>query len=164
MTQVCIDNHVLIWGLREHAEVGQEAMIPRTKHFFGECKKNGTSIVVPSVVLGELLTAIDPKVHAMVVNLIRQSFQVAPYDAAAAVAFAQLWQQRKQAGVIEQIRAEGATRQELKADCMIVATAIVHQTKVIYSHDPKLKKFAGDAIVVMELPKIQVQENLFAAK
>lgn len=117
MKNICIDNHILIWGIREYAEPGQEDMIPRTKDFFQEYKKNHVKIMVPSVVLAELLTAVDPKFHAMIHNLIGSSFQIPPFDSAASTVFAKLWQERRDSGKIEQIRKElGATRQELKAD------------------------------------------------
>lgn len=51
MKQFCIDSHLLIWGIREEAEQGQEDMILRTKAFFSDCKNNNIRIIVPSVVL-----------------------------------------------------------------------------------------------------------------
>ena len=165
MKRVCIDNHVLIWGIREHADPGQEDMIPRTKSFFDDCKKNNIQIMVPSVVLAELLTAIDPKHHAMVHNLIASSFLVPPFDSAASTIFAKLWQSRKDSGAIERIKSElGATRQELKADCMIVATGIAHKADAIYSHDSKLKNFANGAIPVLEIPRVHIQGSFELTK
>ncbi len=161
MKTVCIDNHVFIWGIREYAQPGQEDMIPRIIAFFDDCKKNGIKIMVPSLVLAELLTAIDPKLHAMTQNLIKSSFQIVPFDSAASSIFARLWRDRKDSGIVEQIQSElGATRQELKADCMIVATSIAHKADALYSHDKKLKRFANGSIPVMEIPRIQVQQSL----
>ena len=114
--------------------------------------------MVPSVVLAELLTAIDQKHHAMVHNLIASSFLVPPFDSAASTIFAKLWQSRKDSGAIERIRSElGATRQELKADCMIVATGIAHKADAIFSHDLKLKNFANGAIPILEIPRVHIQ-------
>lgn len=161
MKSVCVDNHILIWGIKEHAEPGQEEMIPRTKAFFEDCRKNNIRIMIPALVLAELLTAVDPKMHAMIHNLIRSSFQVPPFDSAASAIFAKLWQERKESGTVEKIRNElGATRQELKADCMIVATSIAHKADALYSHDNKLRNFANGSIPVLEIPKKQFQESL----
>ena len=55
MKLVCVDNHVLVWGIKEQAMDGQEDMIPRTKAFFDDCKKNDIQIMVPAVVVGEML-------------------------------------------------------------------------------------------------------------
>jgi predicted nucleic acid-binding protein len=160
MRIVCVDNHALIWGIREHADDGQEVMISRTKAFFEDCRKNKIMIMVPSIVVGELLTAIEPKHYAMIVNLLKSSFQIEPYDAQASALFAKLWREKKESGLVDSIKNElQATRQELKADCMIVATAIAKKAEVIYSHDIKLKNFANGNIAVREIPTLQYQEN-----
>ena len=83
MKQICVDNHILLWGLREIATEGQEDMIPRTKRFLKDCEEQTTRILVPSVVLAELLTAIEPKHHALTTNLLEKGFSIAPFDAAA---------------------------------------------------------------------------------
>jgi predicted nucleic acid-binding protein len=161
MKLVCVDNHALIWGIREHADNGQEPMISRTKAFFEDCRKNKIMIMVPSIVIGELLTAIEPKHYPMIINLLKSSFQIVPYDAQASALFAKLWRAKKESGLVDDIKNElQATRQELKADCMIVATAIVKNASVIYSHDIKLKKFANGNIEVREIPALQYQESL----
>ncbi len=161
MKLVCVDNHALIWGIREFADEGQEAMVPRTKAFFEWCRLNKTMIMVPSIVIGELLTAIEPKHHPMTVNLLEKGFEIPSYDAKAAALFAKLWREKQESGLVNDIRNElQATRQELKADCMIVATAITRNAEVIYSHDKKLKRFANGNIEVREIPELQYQEAL----
>ena len=160
MKQVALDNHVLIWGLREHASSGQEDMIPRAKDLIAECTKKKTKMMIPAVVLAELLTAIDNKHHALVHNLIRSSFVVPPFDSASAVTFAKLWQDRQETGVLELLKEErSVSKQELKADCFIVATCIAHKAEAIYSHDETLKRFANEAIPVLEIPRVETQES-----
>lgn len=161
MKQIVIDNHLLVWGMKEESEQGQEEMIPMTKSFFEHCKQKNIEILVPAVVAGELLTAIEPKHHQIVLNLLQSSFVVPPYDAAAAIIFARLWRERKESGQVKRMQTDlQATRQELKADCMIVATALAQKAEAIYSHDVKLKAFANGAIAVHEVPRIQVQHSL----
>ena len=160
MKLVCVDTHILIWGIREHVEDGQESMVYRTKAFFEWCKSNNTTIMVPSVVVGELLTAIESNHHAMVINLLETGFDIPSYDAKSAALFARLWREKKKSGLVGEIQSNlQATRQELKADCMIVATAISRNAEVIYSHDAKLKSFANGNIKVHELPEFQLQES-----
>jgi hypothetical protein len=77
MKIVCVDNHVLLWGLREFASPGQEDMIPRTKQFLADCKEQGVQVLVPSVVLAELLTAIEDRHYALTTNLL-SAREVAP--------------------------------------------------------------------------------------
>jgi predicted nucleic acid-binding protein len=160
MKLVCVDNHALIWGIRETASDGQEHMIQRTKQFFEWCKSKKITIMVPSIVVGELLTAIEPKHHSMVINLLNNGFQIPPYDAQASALFAKLWREKQESGLFSEVKNElQATRQELKADCMIVATAISKKAEVLYSNDDKLKKFAGSSIDVREIPASQYQEG-----
>lgn len=136
-------------------------MIPRTKRFLTDCHEQNVRVLVPSVVLAELLTAIDAKHHALTTNLLEKSFPVPPFDAAASQVFARLWQQRKESGLLERLKTEdGAVRQELKADCMIVATAMVQRAEAIYSHDEKLRRFADGAIPVLEVPVLPSQPGL----
>ncbi|MEI8572617.1 type II toxin-antitoxin system VapC family toxin [Methylomonas sp. LW13] len=161
MKTVCVDNHILLWGIREEAGKEQEDMIPRAKAFFDDCQRSKIQIMVPSIVVGELLTAIEPKNHAMVLNLLKSSFLIPSYDAAASTVFAKLWRDNKSSGLTKELQNNhSATRQELKADCMIVAIAIVRKCNAIYSHDEKLKKFANGKIEVLEIPKIAYQEEL----
>jgi predicted nucleic acid-binding protein len=97
----------------------------------------------------------------MAMNLLAQSYPIVPFDTAAAAIYAKLWQERKSSGLIDLLKIEnGATRQELKADCMIVATAIQHKVKALYSHDASLRKFANGAIPVIEVPKLNQQFEL----
>ncbi|MBB3063617.1 PIN domain-containing protein [Microbulbifer rhizosphaerae] len=161
MKQVILDNHILIWGIKEQAEAGQEEMIERTQQFFEECKRKKTKLLIPSVVVGELLTAVEAKYHPMTLNLLQGSFLIPPYDAASSAIFARLWREKKESGAVNQIREElQATRQELKADCMIVATAIAQKVDAIFSHDAKLKAFANGQIQVLEVPRLQAQQRL----
>lgn len=161
MKQVVLDTHILIWGIKEEAELGQEEMIERTRQFIEQCQKNGTRILVPSVVVGELLTAVETRSHLMTLNLLQSAFIVPPYDAAASAIFARLWQKKQESGAIDRIRRElSATRQELKADCMIVATAVAQKADALYSHDAKLARFAADEMKVLEVPRLQAQRRL----
>jgi predicted nucleic acid-binding protein len=149
---VCVDTQVLIWGIKEDATPGQESMIEKAKHFFGRATESGETLLIPSVVVGELLMRVPPALHTMILNLIQRGFITAPYDLEAAAIFARLWQERKDDGVIEELLQNGATRSELKADCQIVATALAAGATSIISHDTGVRRFAGDEIAVSELP------------
>lgn len=149
---ICLDTQILIWGVKEDASPGQEAMVEKAKMFVRAATENGDSLLVPSVVVGELLMRIPEDLHVMTINLIRRGFMTAAYDLEAAAVFARLWQERTEDGVIEELRAAGATRSEMKADCQIVATALASNAASLVSHDRGLKKFAGNEIKVIELP------------
>nr|VFJ92072.1 MAG: Predicted nucleic acid-binding protein, contains PIN domain [Candidatus Kentron sp. LFY]VFJ94424.1 MAG: Predicted nucleic acid-binding protein, contains PIN domain [Candidatus Kentron sp. LFY] len=161
MKQICIDTHLLIWGVQGHASAGQEEMVPRTKTFFQDCRKSKLRVMVPSIVVGEFLMGIEINDHVDTVKRLQNSFILQPYDSLAAVVFARLWRERKESGLLESIRSESppVTRSESKADAMIVATAIAAKAGIIYSHDMGLKKFADKDISVIEMPRKEYQVN-----
>jgi predicted nucleic acid-binding protein len=161
LKKFALDSHVFFWGIREQSEKNQEDMILRTKEFLKNCHANGDQLIFPSVVLGEILTAIEPNDYSMVHNLISQSFLIPPFDSICAQIFARLWRERKDAGVIKELIAnKGAKRQELKADCMIVAICLANSVDAIYSHDEFLKKFANGSIPVLQIPNLRAQQSL----
>lgn len=161
MDIVCFDTQVLIWGIQETSSSTQTEMIERAKHLIGQLSKSKARIIVPSVVIGEFLLGIPSADHNKTLSLMRESFITAPYDLQAAARFASLWRKRVANNSIKILQDDlGATRQELRADCMIVATALVQKASCIYSHDTKLKVFAGKAIEVIEIPKEQIQLDL----
>jgi hypothetical protein len=78
--------------------------------------------------------------------------------------FARIWQDRDQRGVITLLKQrDRATRAELKADCMIVATAVAQGASCIYSHDDNLAGFANGQIDVRRMPDLASQLQLFDA-
>lgn len=157
MALICIDTQVLIWGIREYASAGQEPMITRAQHLFDSLGKAGQRGLIPSVVVGEFLSGLPEASHAAVVNLVRAGFVTAAYDLKAAAIFAKLWQAKKDDGTVSQLRSAGASRQEIKADGMIVASAIAHRAAHVVSHDPHLRRFAVGQIEVQDLPPLPPQ-------
>ena len=84
----------------------------------------------------------------MVINLFKKQFIIAPFDALAASKFSLIWQANKPADDAKQIIREHITRAELRADSMIVATAVARKAECIYSHDKWIKTFAKGFIDV----------------
>jgi len=139
MNLVCFDTQIIIWGVKRQATPGQEDNIDKAK-----CEKDGIDIMVPSVVVAEILCALEPGLHI-----------VPPFDTQAALHFAEMWRNKKQ------LKDEsGISRAEMKADYMITATAIARGAKCIYSQDAGLKKFAQDYIDVRPLPSIERQMSI----
>lgn len=160
MGLVCFDTQVLIWGIQGHARITQQHMIVRTKNFIRHLGQHNTKVLIPSVVLAEFLMGIPSDRHAAVAAYLQNSFIVAPFDASAALAFAQIWQENKQASVYQTLRDEGVSRREIKVDCQIVAITLAARASIIYTHDPHLAKFAGNRIEISEVPEIPTQLEL----
>lgn len=158
MTLVCLDTHLLIWGIKEEATEGQEEMVHKTRLFFKWLGDHDINVMIPSVVLGEFLMLVPPELHEKVSSIFHKNFIVVPYDASSASCFAKIWQAKNSDGTIERLKNEtSATREKLKADCQIVATAITHGASCIYSYDGDLAKFAEGYIEVKQIPDIPEQ-------
>lgn len=160
MKLVCLDNHILIWGIKEEATPGQENMVPKAKRFFRWLDEEGIRAVIPSNVIAEFLMLIPHEEHGEVINLFNKYFVVVPFDAAAASCFAKIWRERNDDGTIDQLKQDGATKAKITFDCQIVATAITHGASCIYSYDEDLAKFAEDYIEVKQIPDIPEQMHL----
>lgn len=158
---VCIDNHILIWGIEQKAHPSQQEMISRTKRFIDSLSKNDTKAIVPAIILSEFLMRIPPEEVGKYLNIINQYLMVVPYDTIAAMEFARIWQAKTEQQVIEKLREEeGIGKNHLKIDSMVVATAVTRKATCIYSYDKGLKKFAEGYIEVREIPDLPVQQSL----
>jgi len=160
MSLICFDNHVLIWGIKEQAKEGQEDMISLTKKFIDSLDDNDP-VLIPSIVMAEFLIPIPPEQHAMVINLFNKNFIIAPFDALAASKFSLIWQTNKPPEAAKQLIKDFTTRAELRADSMIVATAVAQKADCIYSHDKGIKAFAKGFIDVKEVPFVPQQPSAF---
>jgi predicted nucleic acid-binding protein len=159
---VCLDTHVLIWGIGEYGTKGQEPMIDRTKRFIKYLDNQKSQILLPSVIVAEFLMSAPPEQHPTITNLLERTFMVAPFDTQAAAMYSRIWQDKKGKGIVKQIQSGGSTREVIKVDCMLVSIAVVRGASIIYSHDQKgVAKIAEGYIDVSEVPDIPQQQNLF---
>ncbi len=145
---VCVDTHILIWGIKKEASQGQEQMIQLANDFLQSLDKEKVITIVPSVVIGELLLRIFPENHDEFISQFSQDFLVAPYDILAASFSAKVWQKNKTEGTIENIRNENTSvnREIIKIDCQIIGIALAQKANCIYSYDPHIIKLATDFI------------------
>jgi len=155
MELICLDTHVLIWGIQEVSTPNRSQMIPKAKAFLTSLDLGDDQGLVPSVVVAELLLSVPPEVHTAFTTRLGGYFSTPPFDLKAATIFAQICQAKKESRIIEDLQQNlDATRTELRADCMIVATAIAQNAGYIISHDAKLKRFAEGYISVYEIPDV----------
>lgn len=144
---VCFDTHIVIWGVKKTANPEQEDCIPKAVHLIEKCEKDGIEIIIPSVVVAELLCILDDDEKNKLLGTLEKHFLIIPFDLHAALHYSQIW--RRHHG----LRAElGVTREQMKADFMIVSTAVARGASCIYSHDGPLRAFAKGHIEIKELP------------
>lgn len=145
---VCFDTNFVVWGIKRQASAGQESNIPKAVYLLQQLEQQDKQILIPTIVLGEALASLSVEQHASFVSLIQRSFILAPYDAAAAVHYARMWQHR--------MKNSSHSRNETKADYMIAAIALANRCEAIYSNDGGLRKFASDYIAVIGIEEISV--------
>jgi predicted nucleic acid-binding protein len=158
MKRVCLDNHILIWGIRGVSTEGQETMIGRAKAFLDELDAEQAEILVPAVVVSEFLAGVAKEQHTELLNVLNRRFQIPPFDARAAAVAAGLWRDaaERNPDLREQIREAfpGTTRVKIKADIQILATAISRKAEVLYTHDGPLSTAADGWLEVRSLPPL----------
>lgn len=154
--RVCLDNHILIWGIRAAATRGQESMIVRAKALIEDLDRNDAEILVPAVVIAEFLAGAPKEQHAELLNVLHRRFQLPPFDVRAAAVAAGLWRDfaERNSAWREQIRTEfpGIQNVKIKADVQILATALARGAETLYTQDGPLTTLATGLIQVRELP------------
>ena len=156
---ICFDTPIVIWGVQGVADSTQTVMIDRTRRYIESLAASRERVMIPSVVASEYLAAFRSETErARQMMQLERYFYVPPLDAPAATVAATLFDNSASAAS----RTQG-WRQRLKADCYIVATAIVHGAKVIVTSSDELPKFiriAGGRIKVIEVPIVPKQTSL----
>jgi len=154
---VCLDTHVIIWGIKEEATQGQEEMVQRAKSYIRHQDEQGIDIMVPAPVVAEAMIRGDIDQLRTIRTIIEGSFFIAAFDSPAAFLAAELERGRGAAKLLE----EGEVpRSHIRIDTQIAAIAIAQKAEVIISHDPYMRTIAQDRIPVIELPDIPEQGSL----
>jgi len=167
---VCVDTHVLIWGIKKEASPGQEAMIPRAERYLENLESEGATIMVPAVVLAEVLAKVPLESHPVIMGRMGECFVAHPFDAEAALEYSHIWYEWEKRKPLSEIpeselsnEQKDSYKRHIKADFMIMATAIVGGASLIVSHDPllhKLAKFYPGCPRVIEIPFVIGQGEL----
>jgi len=157
MKRICLDNHILIWGVRGISTPGQEVMISRATTLLEELDENDVDILVPAVVVSEFLAGVPKERHTELLNVLNGRFQLPPFDVRAAAVAAAIWRDSaaRDPNLRERVReAFPETKSaKIKADVQILATALARNADVLYTHDGPLRTIADGLIEVRELPQ-----------
>lgn len=154
---VCLDTHVIIWGIKGEASQGQEAMVQRAKSYIRHQDEQGIDLMVPAPVVAEAMIRGDVDQLRAIRAIIERSFFIAAFDSPAAFLAAELERGHGAAKLREE---GGVPRNHIRIDAQIAAIAIVQNAEAIVSHDPHMRTVAQNRIPVIELPDISEQGNL----
>ncbi len=158
MMLVCLDTHILIWGVLGQAKATQQEMIDRAQRFLRSLDKEKARVLIPPTVVAELVWKVPEERHPEVLRVLQQRFVLGVLDAAGACLSAAI--ARKNDGAVK-----GAPgRETIRSDCQLVAVAVAYKAEKIYSNDPDIKRLAQGFVQVEELPNIPEQQKLFPAR
>ena len=74
MALICLDTQILIWGIRKHAELGQEGNIPRAENLIEILTRSKDNIIIPSIVCAEACAAVpDDRIQSFMREMQRHS-------------------------------------------------------------------------------------------
>lgn len=155
MKTVCIDNHILVWGVRKVATPGQESMIERAEQFIAWLNKMKTRVLVPAPVLHEFLCGCDTPTQNVMRGIIEQDFLVVPFDTAAAVCATQIWRDNHVNGVVNAAKSDHAdlTRARIRIDHQIAGIAMARRVDALFTEDRPLYRFAEGHLTVKSMPE-----------
>jgi hypothetical protein len=142
---VAIDSMTLVWGVRHEGDPDQ---LKRAKWLFGQLEQEQAQIIVPAVCVAEYLGPADPDDHAAILAAISARFIIPPFDVQCASLAARLFN----AGRSGRPKGTADSRKCLRADTLIIATAITHGAKILYSGDDRCRKLAKPMMDARNLP------------
>lgn len=162
MKRVCLDNHILIWGVRGVSTPGQEQQIEQARQLFEELDESDARVMIPSVVVAEFLAGVPKPQHGNLLDVLNRRFQIPPFDTRTAALAAELWREAAERNphLKEQIKEAfpGIEKAKIKADMMILATALARNADILYTHDGPLAKVAKGRIDVRQLPPLRPRQ------
>jgi succinate dehydrogenase hydrophobic anchor subunit len=162
MALVCLDTQIIQWGaMRTVSDSGSQPMIARAYDFILWLTQQNTTVILPSLIVGELLVPIPPEEHNRVLAQLSSDWMIVDFDLKAALLFAQMRYDKAIKQVMDDIRKHDpyATRKQLIADVMIIATAITHSAEKIYSHNDNFLSLAKGYVVAENFLNIAVQQS-----
>lgn len=159
---VCLDTHILIWGIQGEALPEFSSMVAMTQEFLKKLDKEGVKAIVPAPVVWEFLMGIDMDRAKSALEVLHKRFRIIPFDARAAFAANEIWQKNNEEKKLsgEDWHSFSGGKNKAKIDCQIIAIARVSGASIIYSHDGDMEKLAQGFVEVREVPMLPVQTEL----
>lgn len=162
MSLVCLDTQIIQWGVMKRASDSQsQQFISRASDFIVWLDKQKVDIILPSLIVGELLVPIAPHDHAQVLAKLSTDWMIVDYDIRAARLFAEMRYDSAIKQIMDDIRNRNpfATRKQLIADVLIIATAIVNGAEKIYSHNHDFLALAKRYVSAENFLDVQIQTS-----
>lgn len=138
-------------------------MISRTQALFEDLDGSDADIMVPAVVVSEFLAGVPKPQHPGLLEVLNRRFQLPPFDVRTAAVAAGLWRDAAERNphLREFVRETfpGTEKAKIKADMMILATALMRKADILYTHDGPLRAIADGLIEVRDLPASRARQS-----
>lgn len=158
---ICFDTMVLVWGIQGKASPGQEEMVARTRRYIASLRDENEQVLIPAPVVSEYLQHFETEERKRQVRALERHFLLPAFNLPAAYLAAGIAHQRQRSGGGS---GEGTTRQAIKTDIQILATAIVNNARLLVTHNladfESLAKLAGGRIRISDVPNVHSQQDL----
>lgn len=158
---ICFDTMVLVWGIQGRASAGQEEMVARTRRFIESLQNENEQIMIPAPVVSEYLQYFETDDRKRQIKALERHFFLPAFNVPAAYLAAGIAHQRQREGIGVP---EGSTRQAIKTDIQILATAIVNNARLLVTHNladfEGLAMHAGGRIRISDVPLAHSQQDL----
>lgn len=137
----------LQWAVRK---IGPSDKIKHATILFAELERDDAQIILPSIVVAEFIIPVPASARPDVVASLRERFLIEPFDTKDAIMAARLWDYGK---VNRAMGAPGA-RLAMRADTLIIATAVGHGATEFYTDDEDCFTMANKVMTAKRLPTI----------
>ena len=154
---VCLDSNVFGWALKVRSDEHPEKS-KRSRRLVAMLVKQNATLIIPTVVLGEVLTDCTIEERDAVSHAIANHFTIADYTqqaASLAADFLRTYPYR------DSVHKGIVPRGVIKADIMVAASAKVAGCGIVYSDDAAMRKICREmGLQGLELPELN-SEDLF---
>lgn len=161
---IAIDSMLLVYAQWVPAKPGDVAadiveLRIRSKLLLNKyAKEDDPPIILPLVALSELLIPVSIDQHPSLIAKLSERFMLAPFDLPATAIAANLWTQARTKATVTY-----GSRQVLRADTMIIASAKSAGAREFYTNDENCRKLASLVMDAKELP-CEDDTDMFARK
>lgn len=154
----CVDSQILIWGIKKQCTEGQENKIEKAMHFFKKVDEEQHQILIPTIVIAEILAPEPREKHSMYMEVINDNFMIGEFNTMCAIRYAHILHDKFD-DLKKFAHDNGIRREKMKADFMVLATALAYGADTLYTNDKGLTKFANPYIHVSDLPNLPPKQT-----
>ncbi len=162
MDVVCIDTQILSWAIVKKPPNSNPNLVHIATDFMQWVQDQNFTVIVPTIIVSELLIPVPIEDHPRLLQLLSANYRIVPFDLPSARKMAEMRQafiiQNRLRVLLDPNRPD-ATKAALKADVMIIATALAHGAQALYSHNTDMRNMAKDYITAFSLDDVPFQRS-----